>query len=111
MAEKIPGGTVVGAELETARYIVDGKPVPMVDVAAGKVFLDIPEATSRRFSISLDPAESYQEVVTVIVPNGSVTHTYAPITGQTDLSPNQSRNEFSGQFDSFTVYKLPRSAP
>lgn len=111
MAAKIAGGVLVGINLETFRYLVNGKTVMAADIPAGRLLLDVPEASNKMFSFPLDKAETYQVETIVTIASGIVTYTHAPVTGMEDISPNLRRNEFSGQFDTFNVYRLPSQMP
>ncbi len=106
-APKVEGGIPVGINLETFRFMLDGKVVMAANLPAGVVLLDVPGSTQKMFEFTTDPAKRYQEETIVATATGTVTYYQAPKTGISGLSPNLPRNEFTGQYDAFNLYELP----
>ena len=103
-------GTPVPIALDSLRFLVLGKWQMAADIPGGLLMLDIPGATNKAFSYTLDPTQRYQMETIVARENMVVTTTFPPETGVIDKSPNILRNKFSGLFDQVNVYLLPPAA-
>lgn len=108
------GGIPVPPTRSSIYYKIDGEWVAAAPNEKDLLLRDedVPTATGKRMSFTLDPANWHQVAITVTKASGiQETTYYAPETNVSDKSPNYLRNEFDGKFPAYVVHLVAPPAP